>query len=95
MFGVIRTKQFERSYRTVKKSGLLKAALERDIADVIQLLMEGERLPDDYLDHSLSGELQRYRECHIRNDLLLIYQKREKELILVLVDIGSHSHLFG
>jgi len=95
MYGVIRTKQFERSYRTLKKSGLLKPALAREIECVVGVLAEGKRLPENCADHQLKGELQAYRECHIKGDLLLVYQKREKELVLVLVELGSHSYLFG
>ena len=40
------------------------------------------------------GELFGYRECHIKGDLLLIYKIEKENLILILVDIGSHSQLF-
>ena len=33
-------------------------------------------------------------ECHIEPDWLLVYQYYEDELILVLVNTGSHSDLF-
>ena len=33
-------------------------------------------------------------ECHIEPDWLLVYQYYENELILVLVNTGSHSDLF-
>lgn len=36
-----------------------------------------------------------YRECHIKDDLLLIYYKDKTVLVLVLVDIGTHHQLFG
>ena len=36
-----------------------------------------------------------YRRFKIKGDLLLVYQKRNKDLILVLVDLASHSYLFG
>lgn len=34
------------------------------------------------------------KECHIEPDLLLIYQVHDKELLLLLINIGSHSELF-
>lgn len=45
-----------------------------------------------YLDHPLSGKWKGYRDCHIRPDLLLIYQKSSS--VLLLVRLGSHSELF-
>ena len=36
----------------------------------------------------------REEECHIQPDILLEYQKHNKELILLLLGIGSHSDLF-
>lgn len=36
-----------------------------------------------------------YRECHIKDDLLLIYYKDKTVLVLVLVSIGTHHQLFG
>lgn len=62
---------------------------------MIDALASGKKLDARYLDHQLSGELEDYRECHIKNDLLLVYQKHDNILILLLVDIGSHSQLFG
>ena len=57
------------------------------------MLAQGKKLPPEYKDHQLQGELQHYRECHIKGDLLLVYQIRKAELLLVLVEIGTHSYL--
>lgn len=62
---------------------------------VISLLAEGKPLPGRYKDHQLIGSLKEFRECHIKNDLLLVYKKQDEVLILLLVDIGTHSSLFG
>ena len=53
-------------------------------------------LEDKYKDHSLEGKYKNFRECHIRPDLLLIYQKTDNnELhILSLLRINSHSNIF-
>lgn len=85
------TKSFKKSLRNLEKSGNLDLKL---ISKLINLIAEGKKLDIKYRDHKLSGEYEGCRECHIKPDLLLIYQIREKELILVLIDIGSHSELF-
>ena len=62
---------------------------------VIKLLANGETLPAKYKDHALKGSLADYRELHVKHDLLLVYYKNETELMLVLVEVGTHGSLFG
>jgi len=95
MYGVIRTKDFERSLNKIKRSGLFKPTVRRNLEEVITLLAERKGLPVSCNDHQLKGELGQYRECHIKGDLLLEYRYLDDILILVLVDIGNHSYLFG
>jgi len=87
------TKNYERSYKKLLKSGIKKKVID-DITFVINALACGEVLDAKYCDHKLQGDYAGYRECHIQTDLLLVYQIREKSLILVLVNIGTHSYLF-
>lgn len=50
-----------------------------------------------YRDHQLIND-RRYkgcRECHIEPDWLLVYKYNNDELILFLVETGSHSELFN
>ena len=49
-------------------------------------------LPQRYFDHPLSGEWSGFRDCHIRPDLVLIYEKPDDHT-LRLVRLGSHSEL--
>lgn len=62
---------------------------------IIDSISSSKKLESKYKDHRLKGELNVYRECHIIPDLLLVYKLEEKEGFLILVDIGSHSQLFG
>lgn len=93
MYLIHRSKSFEKSFSKLKRSGVNKKVLY-DIALVIDVLAHGELLDVKYCDHKLQGDYAGYRECHIRADLLLVYQLREGSLVLVLVDIGSHTYLF-
>lgn len=95
MYTIVPTKRFARSLKKLARSGALKARAKADLKEVINSLAQGKRPAKGYRDHALSGDLSAYRECHIKGDLLLIYQQREDILILALVDIGSHSQLFG
>jgi mRNA interferase YafQ len=61
---------------------------------ILELLATGQVLPPSNRDHSLSGDWSGYRECHVRPDLLLVYDKPDADL-LRLVRSGSHSDRFG
>lgn len=91
MYEVRSSATYRRSLKKIKKSGKIRI---QEIDTVVDLLACNKKLPDKYRDHKLQGEFKDYRECHIRPDVLLIYQKRETVLILLLVDIGSHAELF-
>ncbi|EGK8065502.1 type II toxin-antitoxin system YafQ family toxin [Campylobacter lari] len=62
--------------------------------DIVTKIANDEILEPKYKDHALKGEYVGFRECHLKPDLLLIYQKQEDKLILYCLDIGSHSELF-
>lgn len=63
-----------------------------ELQKIIGLLTEKRSLPTKYRDHNLTGNWVNHRECHVRNDILLIYKVEED--ILFLTRFGSHSELF-
>ncbi|TLD84663.1 type II toxin-antitoxin system YafQ family toxin [Helicobacter trogontum] len=79
---------FKKDIKTVYKQGLKQGEIE----PIIQKLLSQELLESKYKDHKLQGDLKDFRECHIKPDLLLIYQVKQDSLHLVR--IGSHNHLF-
>lgn len=91
MYKVVVSKNFSKSLKKISKSGNFS---RDEIQAVVDLLASGKKLNIKYKDHKLQGEYKDCRECHIRPDLLLIYQIIDNELVLVLIDIGSHSDLF-
>jgi mRNA interferase YafQ len=88
---IVATKQYEKSLKKLARSG--KFDID-ELNYVVNKLSYGGKLDAKYKDHQLVGNLKDFRECHVKPDLLLIYQKIEDKLVLVLVDIGSHSNLF-
>lgn len=65
-----------------------------ELFKVIEILKNSETLPGKYRDHSLSGNYKGYRECHIDDNILLIYRVIDnKELILYR--IGNHKDLLN
>ena len=61
------TKRFKNHAKLVKKRS------EKDsekLKNTIELLAKGEKLPERFRDHELTGNLKGNRECHILPDLL-------------------------
>ena len=83
---------FSNRYKTHYKKLSKQDALKVDT--IIKRLANGEVLEPKYNDHALMGNFKNYRECHIKPNLLLIYQRQENKLIIYCLDIGSHSTLF-
>jgi len=52
-----------------------------------------QRLPEQARDHQLKGDAQHLRQCHIKDDLLLQYERDDKLKIITLADIGTHHQL--
>ena len=65
------------------------------LTDVVDMLLDGQQLPEEYRDHGLSGKYKGFGECHIQPDWLLIYLVNETELILTTARTGSHADLLG
>lgn len=61
---------------------------------VLDILIAGKSLDSKNNIHQLNGEFKGCYECHIKPDVLLIYKKENKELLILLLRIGSHSDLF-
>jgi len=91
MLRLFPTKQYKKSFKKLKHSGKFN---ETELNNIIDILCRGEKLHPIYKDHDLHGKYAGCRECHIRGDILLIYEIKNKELVLVLIDVGNHSELF-
>ena len=88
--------KYEIKYSTKFKKHYKKLnTKERQNADIIiNSIANNETLEAKHRDHALKGNYIGFRECHIQQDLLLVYQKQDDKLILYLLRIGSHSELF-
>lgn len=82
--------KFKRDYRREKKSDL---RLDAVLTPVINSLAADIALGERHRDHALGGPWKGFRDCHVKPDLVLIYQKTPGWLSLAR--LGSHSELFG
>jgi mRNA interferase YafQ len=63
----------------------------KELDFVMKTLRKKEPLPHKYKDHKLVGNWVDHRECHVKNDVLLVY--RTDVTSLILVRFCSHSEL--
>ena len=87
---IVWTTQFKKDYKLAIKRHMRIDLLD----DIIRTLAKGESLPEKNRDHSLSGNLIGYRECHIQPDWLLMYKIDDDVLVLTLARTGTYSDLF-
>lgn len=68
-----------------------------ELLDVVDKLAQKEELDPKYRNHKLKDDkyYKNCSECHIRPEWLLIYQYNDNELLLLLMNTGSHSDLFN
>jgi mRNA interferase YafQ len=88
-----KSKKFKQTLSNAEKQGLNIDLLEWAIDQLAQDIP----LPSSGKDHQLKGNMKHFRECHIggSGDWLLIYEKREADMILYLLGTGSHTDLLG
>ncbi|HNZ26850.1 MAG TPA: type II toxin-antitoxin system YafQ family toxin [Spirochaetota bacterium] len=85
------TKQFEKDYKKIFKSG--QKDMEK-IKKIMTQLANSEQLEEKHRDHILIGNHIGRRECHIESDWLLIYRFIDEDKIR-FERTGSHSELFS
>jgi mRNA interferase YafQ len=88
MLRAITTNQFEKDIKLAKKRGKDL----RKIFKIMRLLLNKEKPPIKYRDHTLTGNYTNRRECHIEPDWLLIYKPGAESIIFERT--GTHSDLF-
>lgn len=85
---VFLTKQFKRD---IKKH--VTELVTPQWIEVMNCLIQGLPLPVKYQNHPLKGDHKGCMDCHIKPDLVLIYELMADDE-LILHRLGSHSELF-
>jgi mRNA interferase YafQ len=81
------TRRFKRDRLRVKAAPRY-CRLDERLTAITDQLTRDISLPENCRDHTLSGDWQGYRECHVWPDLLLVYEKPDPKT-LRLVRLGS------
>lgn len=85
-----KTSQFKKDFKRFSKD----KKMVKTLFLIVEKLAKGEELPVALKPHALKGEWKNFMECHVEDDLLLIWFDKS-ENVVKLVRLGSHSELFG
>ena len=86
-----RTSQFKRDYKREAR-GQHRTSLDASLVPLLVTPADDQPLEPRPHDHALGGDWKDHRDCHVKPDLVLIYQKPDADT-LRLVRLGSHSEL--
>lgn len=67
-YELLYSKQYRKAIKKLNKNDL------KLVENILDRLANDEKLEPKYKDHQLLGEFKDFRECHIKQNLLLIYQ---------------------
>lgn len=85
--------RFKKDLKIIKKRSV--ANFEELRAFIKELQNYGyQGLKPKHKPHKLSGNFSKHWECHVINDLLLIWLQNESDKKILLVRTGTHSDLF-
>ena len=87
------TSKFKKDLKRLRNN---EAKLSK-VANVIEMLAQGEDIPASMKPHKLIGNYAGHLELHVEGDLLLIWLEKTElgDMTIYLVRLGSHSELFG
>jgi len=91
MYKLRYSSRFKKSYKRVSSNVRFKEVV---YVEVVKSLLIKKELDAKYRNHKLKGNMEGVYECHLAPDILLMYTYMENELVLLLVNIGTHSDLF-
>lgn len=84
------TGQFKKDLKRCLKRGYKESEFEY----VVNKLLNGEELDAKHHAHKLNSKFHHCWECHINPDWLLLWDYFEDELVLLLLQTGTHSDMF-
>jgi mRNA interferase YafQ len=80
---------YEKDVKRLKKRKFDLSLLDKVISDL------SDDLPIDpnHKDHPLKGGYTGWRDCHVKDDWVLVYKKERNKLLLLLSRTGAHSDI--
>ena len=91
MYTIKFTSEFKRQMKMCERRGYDMQLLR----EAIRILATEGKLPEKYLPHQLHGDRRGQWECHIQPNWLLVWQQHNRELVLVMLNTGTHADVFS
>jgi len=79
---IIKSHGFKKDEKRWQKSGNLPKDFRDNFNEVLTFLFNKNPIPQKYQDHPMKGDYINVRDCHICNDVVLLYSKNETEIRL-------------
>lgn len=64
-----------------------------NLLKVLEIIRDQQQLPNKYKNHYLKGNFKGLQECHIDNNMILLYKVEDN--ILVLIRLGTHKDVLS
>ena len=93
MYTIITSNKFLKDLVLLKKRSKKDFVLLKSLIEVLTN-QEYQGLNQKHKPHKLSGKFRGYWECHVKPDLLLIWEQTDTLKLIELVRTGTHSDLF-
>ncbi|MFH1677464.1 MAG: type II toxin-antitoxin system YafQ family toxin [Patescibacteria group bacterium] len=91
MYNLKYSAKFKKDLKKISRNNNLNLL---ELECIIDLLADNKNLKIKYQNHKLKGEFKNCYECHIKPDVLLIYEIDKKNSVIYFLRLGSHSKLF-
>ncbi|MBP9994088.1 MAG: type II toxin-antitoxin system YafQ family toxin [Bacteroidia bacterium] len=90
MYRIKTSRKFDRALVVCSKRGYDM----KTVKNALEILAEKGELPPEYKTHKLIGEYKGCLECHLKPDWVMIWEKHENELVMLMVNTGTHTDVF-
>ena len=92
MYSFVYTNSFLKDIKKLTKAGSLDV---KSFNSLLDLLETNKALPIKYKNHPLKGNLLGYFDCHLKDNIVLLYKKNNKEKTIILARIGTHADVLN
>lgn len=84
---IVYSSKFKKDFKQYKNN----VTINKELDIVVSLLIEKKPLPAKYKDHALKGDYKGCRDCHLKPNVVLIYEPGKD--YIGLIRIGTHNKL--
>lgn len=87
MMKIIETKKYYKAYKKLSKK-------QKAQADLAIEIFKNNPFDTKLRNHALKGNILNMRAFSAANDLRIIYREQGEHVIVVMLDVGTHSQIY-